>query len=130
MPRLCVECKEEAVGMVGANGLAHKSIWGDNSGNVHIRKCQVLENVHVATCELTEGRQSSANDMKWTFILRLVCHLEEGKIGLNLIKDFYVREVKYLNLYCRLHLNLCKICKLLSICLDFLSIILTLNSRS
>lgn len=52
MPRLCVECKEEAAGMVGANSLTHKSIRGDSSADIHIWKCEVLENVHAATCKL------------------------------------------------------------------------------
>lgn len=57
-----MECKEEAVGVICANGSTHKGIWGDHSGHVLVRKREMLEHVHVATCELTEGRCCSVND--------------------------------------------------------------------
>lgn len=40
--------------MIGADGSTHKSIWGENSGNIHIREGKMLEDVHVTTCELRE----------------------------------------------------------------------------
>ena len=70
MPCLCVERKEEAVRMVGANGLAYKSIRGNDSGNVHIREREMLEKVPVATWERTEGRQSSNRTMlRWLYVV-------------------------------------------------------------
>lgn len=71
-PYICIECKEEAVGVIGADGSTHKSIWSENPGNIHIWERKMLEDVHVATCELTERRCSLGNDTRLNLLV--FCH--------------------------------------------------------